>query len=67
VPGWLGPWEIVIFVFVVLLLFFPKRIPAIGRRIGDGVRELRSAVQKREDKLDAQSRVREHDQLEPRA
>jgi sec-independent protein translocase protein TatA len=43
VPGWIGPWELIILAFVLLLVFGPKRIPEIGRSLGKGARELRDS------------------------
>ena len=48
--GWLGPWEIVILVLVVLLVFGPKRIPEIGRGLGKGMREFRNSVTGKDEK-----------------
>jgi sec-independent protein translocase protein TatA len=42
-PGWLGPWEILILLAIVLLIFGPKRLPALGRSMGRGIRELRDS------------------------
>jgi sec-independent protein translocase protein TatA len=48
--GWLGPWEIVILVLVLLLVFGPKRIPEIGRGLGKGMREFKDSVTGKEEK-----------------
>ena len=48
--GWFGPWEILILVLVVLLIFGPKRLPEIGRGLGKGMREFKDSVTGREDK-----------------
>ncbi len=44
VPLGLGIWEILILVGVVLLLFGAKGAPAIARRLGTGVKEMKDAV-----------------------
>jgi len=44
VPGWLGPWEIVIVVAVVVLLFGTRRLPSVGRSLGRGLREVKEAT-----------------------
>ena len=41
--GSLGPMEIGIILLVALLLFGPRRLPALGRSIGETIREMRSA------------------------
>ena len=33
-PGWIGPWELLILLLVVLLVFGPKRLPEAGRALG---------------------------------
>jgi len=40
----LGPWEIVILVVVLLLVFGSRRLPEIGRSVGKGMREFKNAV-----------------------
>jgi sec-independent protein translocase protein TatA len=44
VPGWIGPWEIAIFLIVALLIFGPKRLPEMGRSLGKGMRDFKKAV-----------------------
>ncbi len=39
-----GPMEVVVILVVVLLLFGAKRLPEIGRALGDGIREFKKAV-----------------------
>jgi sec-independent protein translocase protein TatA len=44
VPGWIGPWEILILLVVILLVFGPKRLPEFGRSLGRGMREFKNSV-----------------------
>ena len=37
----IGGWEVLVILFVVLLVFGPKRIPEVARGLGKGMRELR--------------------------
>lgn len=37
----IGGWEILVILFVVLLVFGPKRIPEVSRGLGKGMREIR--------------------------
>lgn len=39
----LGPWEIILIVLVVLLLFGGKKIPELMRGLGKGMREFNDA------------------------
>ena len=39
-----GPWEILIIAFVVLLCFGARRLPEIGRSLGLGMREFKDGI-----------------------
>jgi sec-independent protein translocase protein TatA len=43
-PGWIGPGELLLLGIFVLLLFGPKRLPEIGRSLGQGFRELKDSL-----------------------
>ena len=49
-PGWLSPWELLILVFVVLLVFGPKRLPEMGRGLGKGMREFKDSITGKDEK-----------------
>ncbi len=49
-PGWIGPWELLILLFVVLLVFGPKRLPEAGRSLGRGMREFKNSVTGNDDR-----------------
>jgi sec-independent protein translocase protein TatA len=59
-PGWIGPWEILLLLLVVLLVFGPKRVPELGRSLGRGMREFRSSL--REMSID-----KDDEEIEPAA
>jgi len=40
----LGPWEILLVLIVVLVLFGAKRLPLLARSLGLGINEFRDAV-----------------------
>jgi sec-independent protein translocase protein TatA len=44
VPGWIGPWEILILLVVILLVFGPKRLPEFGKSLGRGMREFKNSI-----------------------
>ena len=48
-PGWISPWELLILLLVVLLVFGPKRLPEMGRSLGKGLREFKSSIQGKEE------------------
>jgi len=39
-----GPMEVIVILLVVLLLFGAKRLPEIGKALGDGIREFKRAI-----------------------
>ena len=40
----LGPWEILLVLIVILVLFGAKRLPELARGLGLGINEFREAV-----------------------
>lgn len=41
--GMMGPWQIVLIVLVVLLLFGGKKIPQLMKGLGEGMKEFKNA------------------------
>ena len=50
----LGTWEIILIVLVVLLLFGGKKIPELMKGLGKGVKSFKDGVNGVEDKKDEQ-------------
>ncbi len=50
--GAIGPWQIVIIVLVIVLLFGSARIPELMRNLGKGIGEFKKST-KGEDKSEA--------------
>jgi len=44
VPFDVGPWELVILLGVLVLLFGAKGVPDVAKRLGMGMREMRNAM-----------------------
>ena len=44
-----GPLELVVIFLVVLLLFGGKKLPEIGRALGEGIKEFKKAIQGRDE------------------
>lgn len=40
----LGPWEIILILAVVLMIFGPSKLPEIGKSLGSSIREFRKAT-----------------------
>ena len=39
-----GPTELIIVLVIVLLIFGPKRLPGLGKQLGDGMREFKDSI-----------------------
>lgn len=48
----LGPWQVVLIVAVLLLLFGGRKIPELMRGLGQGIREFKDATKGEDDKKD---------------
>lgn len=44
-----GPWELVLLLAIVLVIFGPGKLPAVGEAIGKGIREFRQASNELEE------------------
>lgn len=47
--GMVGPWQIVVVVALVLLLFGGKKIPELMKGLGTGIKEFKDATKEEED------------------
>lgn len=48
--GVIGPWQIILIVAIVLLLFGGKKIPELMRGLGQGIREFKDGMSSNADK-----------------
>ena len=53
----IGPLELAIVLVIVLVIFGPKRLPALGRQLGAGMREFRDSIRSREADDDDDARA----------
>lgn len=51
IAGMVGPWQIAIIVFALVLLFGGKKIPELMRGLGSGIKEFKDAS-KEDEKLE---------------
>jgi sec-independent protein translocase protein TatA len=55
--GFVGPWQIVLIVAIVLLMFGGKKIPELMKGLGKGMKEFKDATngddEKSNDKIDS--------------
>ncbi|MEK6492422.1 twin-arginine translocase TatA/TatE family subunit [Myroides odoratimimus] len=42
--GMVGPWQIIVIVAIILLLFGGKKIPELMRGLGSGIKEFKDAT-----------------------
>ncbi len=42
--GGIGVTELIIVIVIVLVIFGPKRLPAMGRSLGSGMREFKNSI-----------------------
>jgi sec-independent protein translocase protein TatA len=55
----LGPWEIVLLLLLAMLLFGAKRLPELGRSVGESMREFKHSIREQtEDMSTATSEIR---------
>ena len=47
----LGPWEIGLIILVVIILFGGKKLPALARGLGLGLREFKKATREIKDEV----------------
>ena len=47
--GIVGPWQIVLILAIVLLLFGGRKIPELMRGLGGGVKEFKKAMREEDD------------------
>ena len=66
-PFGIGIWELLILLLVLLLVFGPKRLPEMGRQLGQGMREFKDSVSGKDDVDDPIDEVAELPPAEPAA
>ena len=47
--GFVGPWQVVIILIVVVLLFGGRKIPELMKGIGQGMKEFKKATKEEEE------------------
>tara|TARA_B100001248_G_C27399436_1_gene468775 strand:- start:1936 stop:2142 length:207 start_codon:yes stop_codon:yes gene_type:complete len=58
----IGPWQIIIVLAILLLLFGPSRLPNLGKSIGQAIRGFKKGIS--EDEIDVTDGRKEIDQDE---
>jgi sec-independent protein translocase protein TatA len=47
--GLFQPMHLMVVLFIALLIFGPKKLPELGKGLGDGIRSFKSSMRERED------------------
>ena len=47
----IGPWEILVILFVIILIFGGKKLPELARGLGLGLKEFRKATEEIKDEV----------------
>ena len=53
IAGFVGPWQVVLIVLAVLILFGGKKIPEFARGLGKGLKEFKKATKELDDSIDS--------------
>ncbi|TBH21126.1 Sec-independent protein translocase subunit TatA/TatB [Thermus thermamylovorans] len=61
----LGPMEILVILLIALLLFGPKKLPELGRSLGQSIREFKRGAQEIREELERSMDVREEPRPKP--
>jgi len=57
----LGPWEVVIILVVVLVIFGGKKLPELARGLGQGLKEFKKATREIKDEVENTAKEIEED------
>lgn len=55
--GSVGPWELVLVLAIILIIFGPGKLPGVGKAIGKSIGEFRKAKGGEYDKLDQENKM----------
>lgn len=56
----LGPQELIIILLIALIFFGPKKLPEIGKSLGQGLRELKKASHEMMSSVETDEPKRDH-------
>jgi sec-independent protein translocase protein TatA len=60
-----GPWELILLLVIVLIIFGPGKLPDIGNAIGRGIREFRKASNEIEESIRGEPKRKSDDRPAP--
>jgi len=53
----IGGGELLLILLVVFIFFGPKKLPALGKNLGKGIREFRNAMRGLQDDLEKSTKI----------
>ncbi len=56
VLNFMGPWQIVLIVLIVLIIFGGKKIPELMKGLGQGMKEFKNATKEEEEEKEIKSK-----------
>lgn len=56
IAGMIGPWQVAIIVFALVLLFGGKKIPELMKGLGQGMKEFKKATDTEEKEKDTEEK-----------
>ena len=62
-----GPWELILLLVIVLIIFGPGKLPDIGNAVGKGIREFRRASSELEESVRGESKDRDDRPVDDRS
>ena len=54
--GFIGPWQVVLIIAIVLLLFGGKKIPELMKGLGKGIKEFREGIGSDDEKKESEDK-----------
>ena len=60
IAGMIGPWQVVIIVFALVLLFGGKKIPELMKGLGQGMKEFKKATDPEDKEKDKDEKESEN-------
>ena len=57
----IGPWEILVILFVIILIFGGKKLPELARGLGLGLKEFKKATKDIKDEVESATKEVEKD------
>jgi len=62
----IGPWEILVILFVIILIFGGKKLPELARGLGLGLKEFKKATKDIKDEVESTTKEVEESTEDPK-